>query len=256
MIKRLSKDILSFLFRFGLSACLLAYIFTKIDVQQTLETIRSADLIYIFIAGGIFFVILFIILYRWYILIRALDLSVSGWNMTRYFFIGLFGNLFLPSAIGGDLIKVIGLCKNSSQKPRVVASVLLDRLSGFAGMAVVAIFAYVLGYRYISDKMLLFPIIFMTVVSASVVAVLFNERIYSFVCKIFNSFPKIKKNLMTMHYDIKLLNDRPREGQKAVGISCIGQITLAVTYFFIATALHQNINFFYFLIFMPIKPNR
>ena len=231
---------------------LLYYIFSKIDIEKTKAVLRSAEIIYIFYAFLTFIVINIIILVRWRIYIKALDIDASTLDITRYYLVGLFGNLFLPSAIGGDLIKIYGLCKGSNQKARVVASVLLDRLSGFASIVIVAVTSFVVGYKYIQNAFLLVPIAVMAFCSFGIAAVLFNEKIYSFGCRVFNGFPKIKNNLMKLHYDIMLLNDKRMEGVKAIGLSCLSQVTFAFTFYFTARALHQDISIIYFLIFIPL----
>ena len=246
------KNVFNFFVRVGLSAALLYYIFSKIDMEKTKAVLRSAEIIYIFYAFLTFIVINIIILVRWRIYIKALDIDASTLDITRYYLVGLFGNLFLPSAIGGDLIKIYGLCKGSNQKARVVASVLLDRLSGFASIVIVAVTSFVVGYKYIQNAFLLVPIAVMAFCSFGIAAVLFNEKIYSFGCRVFNGFPKIKNNLMKLHYDIMLLNDKRMEGVKAIGLSCLSQVTFAFTFYFTARALHQDISIIYFLIFIPL----
>jgi len=251
-MKETMKNITSFVMRFGVSGGLLWIVFSMIDIPKTLELVKSAKLIYIGIAFSIFFSIHGIILWRWMIFIRALGLKSSLRDVIRFFFIALFGNLFLPSAIGGDIIKIIGLCKDSSQKPTVVASVLLDRLSGFAAIVIVAICAFIFGYSYIDDKTLLIPIAAMGVVAVCVAGVLFNEKIYSFGCRMFNPFPKLRQGLMNMHYDVMLLRDKPKQGFGAIAIACLSQTLFTLTYFFTAKALHQDISAIYFLIFVPM----
>jgi len=189
---------------------------------------------------------------RWKLYVKALGIEASNLKISRFFFIGLFGNLFLPSAIGGDVIKTVGLCSNSSQKPAVVASVLLDRLSGFAGMVVVATVSFVLGFSLINDLSLSISILGMAVVSSMIAFTLFNEKVYSFCCKIFSAFPKLKNGLMNMHYDVVLLKDNKIAILKAVGLGCLGQIFFGFVLYLIAKALHQDISFIYFLIFVPL----
>lgn len=246
------KSLLSFLFRIGLSIVLLSYLFTKINVEQTLSVVKSARLIYFLYAFITFGIIHYFILVRWVIFIKALELDISLLSTVRFFFIGLFGNLFLPSAIGGDVVKTIGLCTNSSQKPKVVASVLLDRLSGFAGMVVIATFSFIGGYRLINDRTLSVSIIMMAVVSSFLAILLFNEKWYSFACRVFSPFPKVKQGLMNVHYDIVLLKNKKRTILKAVGISALSQAFLAVTFYLISKALHQEVAYIYFLIFVPL----
>jgi len=247
------KTIFSFCLRFGLSGLLLWYLFAKlIDLESTGEVIKSAQVHYLIIALAVFVLINFIILWRWFIFIRALDLDVRGRDVIRYFFIGLFGNLFLPSSIGGDVIKIVGLCKDHSQKPRVVASVILDRLSGFAAIVLVATCAFIFGHSLIDDQTLIWPILFITLGSVAIMTILFNERIYAFFCQIFNIFPRLKKGLMHVHYNLMLLKDKKKEGLKGIVISCVAQSTLCVCFYLIARGLNQDASIVYFLIFVPL----
>ena len=247
-----SKNILSLILRFGLSAALLIYLSRQIDAEHTVEVVKSADIGFILLGLAIFLLVNLGALIRWWGLIKALELDVTFQSVVRYYFIGLFGNLFLPTAIGGDLIKTIGLCTNSQQKPKVVGSVLLDRLSGFAGLVVVAILAYVFGHSYIGDPSLLMSIGVLAAVSIVATAVLFHEGIYSFCCRIFTPFPRIKEGLMDMHYDIALLKGRKSTLVVAVGISCFIQAILALMFMSIAWGLHQQVALIYFLIFVPL----
>src|SRR3989338_7928594 len=115
-----TKNVLSFLVRIVLSLGLLLYVFSKIDLQKTGEILRTADLFYIALAAVVFVLVNGITLYRWMVFIRALDLSTTLGSVVEHYLYGLFGNLFLPTAIGGDIIKAVGLCKKSKQKPRVI----------------------------------------------------------------------------------------------------------------------------------------
>jgi len=254
MLNEKTKTILSFTLRFGLSIGLLMYVFSKIDLAQTAEVLKSTDPLYIIFAAIAFLTVNGILLFRWFIFIRALDLSATTKNVILHYFYGLFGNLFLPTAIGGDLLKAFGLCKSSTQKPRVIASILIDRLSGFASIAIVAICAFVLGYKYVNDNSLIIPIVLMAAGSVTIAAILLNETVYSLFCRVFNRWPRFKKSLMTMHYDIALLKEshKSKEGGKAILISCVSQMVFAFSYYLVAKALHQDIAIVYFFIFIPI----
>src|SRR5262245_24921429 len=43
--------------------------------------------------------------YRWYLLVRAVDLPFTLWNAFRLGMVGTFYNTFLPGSIGGDIVK-------------------------------------------------------------------------------------------------------------------------------------------------------
>ena len=246
------KNVLSLFLRIGLSAVLLVYLFRKIDTKSMLGLLKEADFQYIYFAAAMFMVINFILLLRWLGLMKALKLEVPIKSIVDYFFIGLFFNLFLPSSTGGDFVKTLGICKFTSQKAKVVASVVLDRLSGFIGIIIVAFLSFLFGYRFLNDLSLLVSIFALAFASGVMMMILFNEKLFSFGCRIFNKLPKIKKSLMDLHYDIVLLKDKPDAFLWAVGLSCLSQIILAFTFFLVAKALHQNIDMIYFLVFIPL----
>ena len=246
------KSPLSLIIRLALSFGLLAWIFSKIDLEHTWSVIKSADLGYLFWAFIVFFIINIVILLRWFVLISALRLQAPFWDVVKWFFIGIFCNLFLPTAVGGDVIKIIGLSKVVPQKPKVFASVVVDRLSGFAGVVVIAAIMFVLGNKHIPDQSVGGSIVVMTLVSLAITAVLFSHRIYSFCCKFFNRWPTVKESLMSVHYDIALMKGKVGEGLLSILLSCLAQLLLAYVYFLVSKALNQDIEFFYFLIFSPL----
>lgn len=246
------KNTMSLLLRFGLSGALLYYISRQIDFEATMEVLKSADITNLVYSLLIFFFIHYLLLVRWQLFIKGLDVSVEFLNLVSHFFVGLFGNLFLPTSIGGDVLKTIGLCKSSDEKPRVVASVLLDRLSGFAGISLVAVLSYIFGYSFIEEKFLAIPIALMGSGLLTIVTLLFNKTFYSITCKLLKGFPKLSGGLMTMHDDIQMLKNHKIKGFLAIGVGALGQVVFAIMMYFIAKALHQDIPIVYFLIFAPL----
>ncbi len=247
-----TKNTLSLAGRVLLSVALLYYLFSRIDVEKTWGVLRTAQFGFLGYAGITFLGINGVLLLRWLVFIKALALASPVREVVRYYFIGLFGNIFLPSAIGGDLIKMYGLCRNNSQKTRVVASVILDRLSGFVAIILVSFAALILGYRLVQDSALFVPLAGVTACAGFFACVLFNEKIYSFCCCIFSLWPKIQGALMDLHYDLALMRGRRQQGLLAIGISCLSQVMYAVTWYLIARALGEGVSLICFLIFVPL----
>jgi hypothetical protein len=83
-----------------------------------------------FLLGGITFYILglFITLFRWHFLVRALDLPLSLRDAIRYGLVGIFFNTFLPGAVGGDIIKAAALARTQNRRTAAVATVIMDRV--------------------------------------------------------------------------------------------------------------------------------
>ncbi len=77
--------------------------------------------------------------FRWYGLVRALDLPFTLRNAVRLGMVGTFYNTFLPGAIGGDLVKAYFIAKGQpDRKAAAVSTVVADRLLGLFGLLVFA----------------------------------------------------------------------------------------------------------------------
>lgn len=78
--------------------------------------------------------------YRWYRLLRSIEVFMSFATVLRLAFIGQFFNLFIPGGVGGDLIKMVYLRRDSGERyPEAVLSVLLDRVLGLLGLLLLAL---------------------------------------------------------------------------------------------------------------------
>ncbi len=246
------KNIFGILLPCFLSLGLLTWLFFTVDYKHIWQAIRGSDWRYMAAAALIFNMINFLIIWRWRVLMKAVGLKTKRLSSMRWFFIGLFCNLAPISTVGSDVIKGLGLAQETGHKPKVFASIVLDRLSGFAGIVILAAVAFTFGHGIIANKLVITAIAAMSVVSLGVVVVLFSHRIFSFACKAFQAWPKIRENLMRLHYDIVLLKGKQEKGWESIGISILAQVVLAFEFFLTAKGLHQNVPLVYFVIFSPI----
>jgi uncharacterized membrane protein YbhN (UPF0104 family) len=74
-------------------------------------------------------------IYRWYLLVRALDLPITVRDAYRLSLVGIFYNTFFPGSVGGDLLKAVFIAHaHPERKARAVASVIADRALGLFGL--------------------------------------------------------------------------------------------------------------------------
>lgn len=74
-------------------------------------------------------------IYRWYLLVRALDLPFTVRDAYRLSFVGIYYNTFFPGSVGGDLLKAYFIAHaHPERKTRAVASVIADRALGLFGL--------------------------------------------------------------------------------------------------------------------------
>jgi uncharacterized membrane protein YbhN (UPF0104 family) len=76
---------------------------------------------------------------RWFTLVRAVGLKFHLLDAIKLGFIGNIFNLVIPGAVGGDVIKAVFLARaHPKAKASAVASMVIDRLLGLAGLFLLA----------------------------------------------------------------------------------------------------------------------
>jgi uncharacterized membrane protein YbhN (UPF0104 family) len=108
---------------------------------------------------------------RWYALLRSAQVDVSLRRAFVLTFAGLFASNFLPTTVGGDVIRVAGVAQVDERRTAYVTSVFADRIVGLLGMAMALPFgvAPLIGYLQGAGGDPLFPLTG-TTLGASVVA--------------------------------------------------------------------------------------
>ena len=72
---------------------------------------------------------------RWYILLKSAGLKISFLRSIMLTFTGNFSSNFLPTTIGGDVVRLAGAMQLGYDRAICIASLVTDRLIGLAGMS-------------------------------------------------------------------------------------------------------------------------
>jgi len=121
------------------SVGILAYIFTKVvNIGDLWANLREASVSYLVAAIAVYFAVQTLSAYRWYLLLKPLDIDTSFSKILSLYYLGMYFNFFLPSAIGGDVFKVYYLHKETGRLSASTASVFLDRDIGMGGLLLAA----------------------------------------------------------------------------------------------------------------------
>lgn len=72
---------------------------------------------------------------RWYVLLRSGEVDISFKHTAMLTFTGLFSSNFLPTTIGGDVVRLGGAMQLGYDRAICLASLVADRLIGMIGMS-------------------------------------------------------------------------------------------------------------------------
>jgi uncharacterized protein (TIRG00374 family) len=151
------------------------------------EIFATANIL-LFICGVlIFFIAVLIAATRLKIIIQAQDLNVSFLEAVGLTFIGYFFNNFLPTSIGGDVVKAYYVGKKTGTKAASYASVFMDRFLGLFTMVLMAAAALLLVKGFVKDKTVFYMIYGAIAFSAVFLVFIFNRNFaarFSFLLKL------------------------------------------------------------------------
>tara|TARA_R110000868_G_scaffold142103_1_gene359246 strand:+ start:3100 stop:3966 length:867 start_codon:yes stop_codon:yes gene_type:complete len=127
---KLNKKLLTAL-KICISVVLLYFVFTKINFNDVLYTLKKTHPIYLFIAIVFFVLSKIIASFRINLYFHQLHVYLTQLSNLKLYILGMFYNLFLPGGIGGDAFKGYIIKKQFTvDTKKVVAVIVLDRLSG------------------------------------------------------------------------------------------------------------------------------
>jgi uncharacterized protein (TIRG00374 family) len=132
-----------FAVRITASAAMLGVLLARMDVDALLPRDHAAALAWA--AAGLVVMLGAVVLatLRWQRVLTALELPADLPPLLSHSLAGQFVANFLPSTIGGDVLRVARLSASNGQAPASFASVVLERLTGFVVLPLITLVALV-----------------------------------------------------------------------------------------------------------------
>jgi uncharacterized protein (TIRG00374 family) len=121
-----------------ISVALLAVLVTRSDAPRLWSYVRSASLPWLAGALGLYLLMVLASAWRWGLLLAAQGVHVPARRLTQSFLVATFFNNFLPSNIGGDVIRVADTVRDARSRTLAATVVLMDRAIGLLGLVLLA----------------------------------------------------------------------------------------------------------------------
>ncbi|MBE9532251.1 MAG: flippase-like domain-containing protein [Proteobacteria bacterium] len=236
-----------------ISVGILYFLFRGMDLNAFVETVSKIKPISIVIAVVVIFTIQCISTLRWKLLLKK-DFDASYFKLFSMYLIGMFFNNFLPTLVGGDLIKTYYLYKQTGKGSVALASIFLDRYAGFTALIFNTVIALIFGYYLLEGTGLMgfFLILVAGYVCASLViwvdfmhrwamSIMSKIHMYGINHKI-DEFYKVlmgyKGHMMAFY--------------KAFGLSIIIQAGVVLAYFALGWGIGMKLSVGYYFLFVPL----
>lgn len=139
------KRSLQIVFKLAVSLALLAYLLSTTDLRALLGRVRSGDIALFGCAVVFYAIMLLLSTWRWRVLLHAQGFPAALKDLSASYLVATFFNNFMPSNIGGDLIRVRDSARYTGSLLTSLAVVAIDRILGFGALYFLAALAYAAG---------------------------------------------------------------------------------------------------------------
>jgi uncharacterized protein (TIRG00374 family) len=166
----------------------------------------------------------------------------------------LFFNNFLPSHVGGDVVKAYYIYRGAHRNVAAFSGVVIDRLFGLVAMVIIGGVAILIADRGPASPKIVTTLVLLTLAIGCVFAVLFNKGIVDFLCRI--RLPLVTTALLDklrgIYQAMHLYRDHSSLVAVGLLLTLVGQVAFVFTNYFLARSLSIDIPLEVFFYLVPI----
>jgi hypothetical protein len=192
---------------------------------------------------------------RWQRVMTALELRPRMWRLLSTYLAGLFISNFLPTTIAGDALRVSRISSDNGEAPRTFASVVLERLTGWAVLPLLTLVALVINPTLLhlpgGDRSIRLAII-VSVVTLSLLLVVLAVAGHPNLGGRLASHTGWRRFTGAIHLGIGKFRRRPEVAAQVLAAGVGYQLAVVAAAFAAGHALGLTVGWTAFMAFMPV----
>lgn len=247
-MQKKTKKILLTILQIIISFLLLYFVFRHINIKQTFHVFKKLNYFYLslaFVSFVVFQQLLFVL--RWHTILKFNNMDFSFQKLTKYHYISIIFQIFLPAAVGADAAKAVMLF-HKADKVKSVNSAIIARVMGLFVLLLLSSLGILFSHSELLVKWK--SVLLATTLSIIIFfLLLFIPKIKYFISNIkwLKKIPLVNKVLMNFleNMDFKLLSS-------LFFSSLLIQIVSIIAVFYIFLSIGVAINFIDLVIFFPL----
>lgn len=247
------KNLLLTLIKIGISGAILFFLFRNIEIDKFWNIVVSVNMLTVISVALLFFVTQSISTLRWSIILKK-DMNISYLRLLSIYFIGMFFNNFLPTMVGGDLVKGYYLYRRSNRGDVSLASIFMDRYAGFTALMVITSIALVAGHQLIKGTGLSAFFALLLGGFAGISLVIWVGPLHAWVMRLLAKvhFMGLNKKIDTFYMVLMSYKDHHGILLKIFICSVVVQSGVIIGYYFLGKGIGMDIGIGYFFLFIPL----
>ncbi len=238
--------------RVAISAGLLVVLLRSAKLSDFLDLLRSANFFLLGVALALVVVALVISAYKWQRLLVVQGVHVPLGRLFTSYLVGLFFNNFLPTNIGGDVVRMQDVAVYTGKSAAAVSSVIAERLLAALALALTAALGLVLSFQMSKQFTVLVAALFAVTLA---ITLLFSvegwRKAVGRKVKL-PGFLSLRRRIGNVAASLSACLRDPRNVAWVMVWSIAFHMSVILINYVIFLALGLNVPFVYCLLFIPI----
>ncbi len=138
MITARTKRVFWMALKVAISGGLLAFVLSRAHLPTLVEHVRTLEVIWLVPIVLSYAAVIVVSGWRWIVLLRAQHVEAPAWPLYESFLVAQFFNNFLPSNIGGDVVRIADTAPMARSRTLATTVILVDRALGLFALFIVA----------------------------------------------------------------------------------------------------------------------
>jgi uncharacterized protein (TIRG00374 family) len=231
---------------------MLVVLLSRLHVSRLLPSHRQSEIALLAVAMVVTFSGIGLSVLRWHRVLSALGLATKVRTLFRLYLAGLFVGNFLPSTVGGDVVRVSRLARITRQRPGAFASVVLERLTGWLVLPVITLVSLLVnpGLLGLGSASRLAIALSLTTLAllAVVVVVAGNDR----MGRLLSGREGWARFAAAVHLGLARFRHSPGAAAQVLVVSFAYQLVVALGAFLVALAIGLHVGWGAIVAFMPV----
>jgi uncharacterized protein (TIRG00374 family) len=242
--------------RLTISLGLIVVLFFIVSDRFTDILYRLSNIQYfIFVLSLLCFLLAQVLLaFRFKELLKATGVTFTLAECIRLHLVGIFFNNFLPTSVGGDVVKAYYTGRHSGKKIQSYTIVFIDRVTGLISMIFIGLFVVIFFGRFIEDKRLISGLLVISGIGLFASIFLFSKRFarsFKFLVPVLRYF-KIEEKIRSVFEILSGVKGNYKVILLTFFFSIISQIFSNIALWLVAYSIFLDIGILNVFVLFPI----
>jgi uncharacterized protein (TIRG00374 family) len=237
---------------------LLGYLIYKAEPARVLAVFAKIQsqhgLGFLLLSFAVMLIAVFFLATRWHILLKGYGYDLSIKKLYGFYLIGMFFNNFLPSSIGGDVMRIYKVIEATGDRTTGFASVVLERIMGIAATLALAIWALFYVSQQFHDTRILLSAVGLLVLIVLFFLALLHDRSFQLIFRLFDKFTifKIGEKFNKLFEAVRVFKSRQSVLIWTFLLSLISQSFIVLMNYFLSMAFSIHVSLGYLFMVVPV----